>query len=328
MNLKDADARTTVVQKMVFEKNPWGKAVNSYEVEKENWTFTRPDGVTVINDIRYADTYPNSYLDIWYPDVNHTGRRPAIISFHGGGSLFGDKKSGDPMALKPEDPRQIMDLFLEKGYIYIQANYAFAPEYRFPVQIRQVDQAVGFIKSHADVYGIDPSQLIVAGSSAGACYTEIYGLCVSDPAYARQLGFTPSAATEQIRALIINESALNFDSIIPGDDMWALHTTWFGVDDILNDPIRDLVNVPRHIKDQYPPTFITASNDGPVFFQDAEALCSRLREIGAECVYYFVPYETDHLTHGYANDFNTNPHARECVETAIQFLEKQRGTWK
>lgn len=322
MKLKDADKKTTLVQKMVFNMNPWGKSINSYETEKENWEFVREDGVVVKNDIKYGDTYPNSYLDIWYPNEDTNKKRPVIISFHGGGSLFGDKKTGDPLALKSNGEKQILDILLENGYIYVQTNYAFAPEYRFPVQIKQVNEAVSFIKKNADKYGIDATQIIIAGSSAGACYTEIYGLCVADVEYAKKYGFETAVTMEEVKALIINESVLQFDDITTGDDMWALHTTWFGVDDILTDPVRQLVDIPSQICDSYPPTFITASNDGPCFKRDADKLTKKLREINVDYEYYYVPNEVDNLTHGYANSFNTNIHAKECIETALRLLDR------
>lgn len=320
--VQEADAKALAVQQMVFSRIPWGKAVNSFAVDRENWEYTREDGVVVRNDVKYGDTYPNSYLDIWYPDRSRDILRPAIISFHGGGSLFGDKKYGDPLAVKAAGGRQLLDVLLENGYIYVQANYAFAPEYRFPVQLRQVNEAVGFIKRHAVEFGIDKDRFVVAGSSAGACYTELYGLCVADPEYAMKFGFEPSVSFEDVKALIINESALQFDPITTGDDMWVLHTAWFGVEDILTDPVRDLVDVPKHIRDKYPPTFITASNDGPTFKLDADRLSEKLREIGVDCEYYYVPNEVDNLTHGYANNFDHNESARGCVNAALSLLRR------
>lgn len=46
-------------------------------------------------------------------------------------------------------------------------NYAFAPEYRFPTQTIQLGEALQFLETNADRYGLDMSRVVLAGSSAG-----------------------------------------------------------------------------------------------------------------------------------------------------------------
>ena len=52
----------------------------------------------LISEIEYAKDYPNSFLDIIYPDENREADRPTLFYFHGGGFFAGSKNMGDPLA--------------------------------------------------------------------------------------------------------------------------------------------------------------------------------------------------------------------------------------
>ncbi len=43
---------------------------NSYEPLREPMRTTKDNGQFIITEIRYSDDYPNSFLDITYPDEN------------------------------------------------------------------------------------------------------------------------------------------------------------------------------------------------------------------------------------------------------------------
>ena len=58
----------------------------------------KENGQYLISEISYDNEYPNSYLDITYPNNNFEEERPTIAYFHGGGFAFGSKTMGDPLA--------------------------------------------------------------------------------------------------------------------------------------------------------------------------------------------------------------------------------------
>ena len=47
-----------------------------------------------------------------------------------------DKKSGDPLAANDGNSCKLKEI-VKAGYILVNANYALAPDYRFPTQIQQ-----------------------------------------------------------------------------------------------------------------------------------------------------------------------------------------------
>ena len=71
---------------------------NLYEPLRDPVQATKDNGQFIITEIRYAEEYPNSFLDITYPDENLETDRPTFIYFHGGGFFGGSKCDGDPLA--------------------------------------------------------------------------------------------------------------------------------------------------------------------------------------------------------------------------------------
>jgi acetyl esterase/lipase len=55
-----------------------------------------------------------------------------------------------------------------RGFVAVNGAHRFAPEYRFPAQLRDVQQAMRWIHANADRLGIDPNRIGVLGYSSGA----------------------------------------------------------------------------------------------------------------------------------------------------------------
>lgn len=109
-------------------------------------------------------------MDVYTPENDNNTARAAIIFAHAGGFITGDRTHDDMVAL--------CDSFARKGYVtatidYRQGFYLFAnvdlhgtrAVYR---GIQDGRSAVRFLRANAAAYGIDPDQVYLAGSSAGA----------------------------------------------------------------------------------------------------------------------------------------------------------------
>ena len=84
------------IQKMLYRN---GKPINSYQPFAPAMRRVKENGQLYVTEIQYGTDYPNSYLDITYPNEDTTVCRPTVIYFHGGGFFGGDKSMGDPMAV-------------------------------------------------------------------------------------------------------------------------------------------------------------------------------------------------------------------------------------
>ena len=90
------DLKCKLIQKAIYAKLYKGHKPNEWEPWHEPEVKQLPSGLICHSDIKYGDNYPNSFADIWYPDDSGE-KLPVVVYFHGGGFIFGNKSSGDPM---------------------------------------------------------------------------------------------------------------------------------------------------------------------------------------------------------------------------------------
>lgn len=170
--------------------------------EKENGQFT-------VTEIKYSETYPNSFLDITWPDQDQTAKRPTFIYFHGGGFFGGSKSLGDPLA--QNDTTALLDDICSAGYNIVNIDYAFVPDYRFPTPLIQANEAFRFLMDHAETWHLDMDNVVIMGSSAGAIMTSQLGSLITNPDYADLLDIHPALTPEQVKALVIDDAPLDYE---------------------------------------------------------------------------------------------------------------------
>ena len=162
---------------------------NLFEPLHEPLRAKKNNGQYIITEIKYSDDYPNSFLDITYPDETVETQRPTLIYFHGGGFFGGSKCDGDPLA--ETDASTLLDDICSEGFNIVNIDYALVPDYRFPTPLIQANEAFRFLMAHADEYHLDMEHVVIMGSSAGAIMTSQMGsikypggLLRLDPAFA------------------------------------------------------------------------------------------------------------------------------------------------
>jgi len=112
--------------------------------------------ITEYKDVPYGP-YERNVLDAYIVDSKEPV--PALIYFHGGGYIEGDKTEMSTNPLKDE--------LLEAGISVITCNYRFITNDPFPAPMEDGTRAIQFVKSKASEWGINPTKIASAGSSAG-----------------------------------------------------------------------------------------------------------------------------------------------------------------
>jgi acetyl esterase len=87
-----------------------------------------------------------------------TGPLPAVLYFHGGGWILGDKETHD---------RLVRDLANGARAAVVFVNYTPSPEAHYPVAIEQAYAATTWVAEHGAGVNLDASRLVVAGESVG-----------------------------------------------------------------------------------------------------------------------------------------------------------------
>lgn len=188
--------------------------VNSYEPLGKPMEGVKDNGQYVITEIKYSENYPNSYLDITYPNKDRDASNPTLIYFHGGGFFGGSKCVGDPLA--ESDATALLDDICAKGFNLVNIDYVLVPEYHFPDSLIQANEAFRFLLEHSDEYHLDIDRVVIMGSSAGAIMTSQLGSIITNPEYASALGITPVLKREQIMAVVLDDAPLVYDKFSLG----------------------------------------------------------------------------------------------------------------
>lgn len=82
---------------------------------------------------------------------------PAIVLFHGGGWVSGDKS----------DMHEIGSLLLENGFAVFCPQYRLAPLFPYPAPVQDARDFIRFLRQNAQQFGIRPNAIGTFGNSAG-----------------------------------------------------------------------------------------------------------------------------------------------------------------
>jgi acetyl esterase/lipase len=131
--------------------------------------------VKVLNDIAFAAGDGAELLgDLYLPEG--VDAAPVLVAVHGGGWQIGNRK-----------------FYIHWGpYLARHGIGVFAVEYRltkpgakaYPDAVRDVRAAVGFIRTNAGRYGLDPERIGLIGDSAGAHLSALVALAGNEPPFA------------------------------------------------------------------------------------------------------------------------------------------------
>lgn len=187
---------------------------NSFEPLREAYEGTKSNGQYTIAEINYSKDYPNSYLDITYPNENVEEDRPTLFYFHGGGFFGGSKNDGDPLA--ESDATALLDDICAEGFNIVNVDYALVPEYHFPTPLVQANLAFEYIMEHSEEYHLNTNNIVIMGSSAGAIITSQMGSIITNKEYADLLGVKSTLKKEQVKALVIDDAPLVYDKFSLG----------------------------------------------------------------------------------------------------------------
>ena len=102
--------------------------------------------------------HPRHVLDIYLPENENDEMLPTLFLIHGGGYVFGNKRSVGGFAQR----------FADLGYAVVTPSYRLAPADPYPAPIEDLFCALAWTHANADQYNFDMTRLAIVGESAGA----------------------------------------------------------------------------------------------------------------------------------------------------------------
>lgn len=228
-------------------------------------------------------------------------RLPIMLFFHGGGWVHGTLDMFD---------RLCAELAKQAGCAVLSVDYRLAPENAFPAAWDDSLAALNWVKDNGETLSVDPSQIALAGDSAGGNLAAATAQAVAgDAAIVHQLLFYP--------ALDGHCASKSFNADHPGF-LSADQMRWYWEQYAPGDLKSDVRVSPAHgaIKSGLAPATIIVAGNDPLH-DEGLAYVDKLKAAGVEAS--LLSYPT--AIHGFASLLGIVPIADEAVSKAAADLK-------
>ena len=257
---------------------------------------------SVERDLRFSpDDWPEPlYADLYLPD---TGASPApiVLMAHGGGW---ERRSRDDM-------NWIAETLASRGFAVMNVDYRFAPEYRFPAQLHDLQIARQWLNRSAADYGLDATEVSGFGFSSGAHLMALLAVVASSDSDLNEPHGGPETRLNAVVAGGLPSDLTAFGS-------GKLLRQFLGGNPDEKPTLYRQASPVSHVTRDTPPFFLFhGAMDMLVPFSQAERMTAALEEHGV----YHELYEM-HLR-GHITSFLT---AGNAVDEALAFLVRENGS--
>ena len=276
--------------------------------------------VTGHRGLQYLGSAGKPSLDLFLPDDPSRKPLPVVVWIHGGAWISGSK----------EDVAPYLKVLAGYGYAVVGVGYSISPEAVYPTAVKELNSALGFIRDHADRFGLDANRIVLAGDSAGAQLAAQLALVITNPGYARDTGVIPAAAPEQLCGILLNCGVYDLTSVarLPGPVGWGLRKalwSYTGSKDWAATDAAGHMSIPEHVDHRFPPTYISGGNGDNLTLTQSVPLADRLEALGVPLVRRFWP-ESYKPALGHEYQFQLHrPEAMESLHETVAFLEAVTG---
>lgn len=225
------------------------------------------------------------YLQDKSPEMTTADIRPAMLVFPGGGYFMCSDREAEPIALA----------YLAEGFNAFVLCYSTGIDTPWEKSYADGVAAIGYIRSHAEEFGIDPQKLAVAGFSAGGHMAASMGTVSADKPNAMVLGYP----------VIMEEMGPPVGKAIAACD--------------------------KAVSDTTPPAFIFAtSDDNIVPIENSLRFASALAAHDIYFEMHIYPmgehgFSTGKAAHANGNPGTVNKDAQQWLPASIRFLQHVFG---
>lgn len=274
-----------------------------------------PAAVTT-ETLRYDETDPDAVLDIYRaPDT--AAEAPLVVWIHGGGFVSGRRG----------DITNYLKVLAGRGFTVVNVDYTIAPEATYPVPVRQVMQALGFLLREGGRLRLNTNRIVLAGDSAGAQLAGQTAAIISAPDYGALVGVEPVAdlTPDRLAGVLLFCGVYDITGMGRGGGILGafVHTTgwaYSGRRDWRGDEGFATINFTPHLSAAFPPAFISAGNADPLGPQSV-ALADEMVKNGLAVETLFFPQDyAPPLGHEYQFDLDSEAGAL-ALSRAVAWLK-------
>ena len=278
---------------------------NTRDDKKRDAGLTTPADIERFDDIRYGE-YERNVLDVYRPK-QFSGKLPVIVSVHGGGWVYGDKTINQFYCMS----------LAQHGFAVVNFSYRLSPKYKHPTPLIDTNNVFKWVLENADAYGFDTDNVFAVGDSVGANIIGFFCCLCLDNEYAKRLSIEPPKDFVP-KALGLNCGLyyLQRGKELLLDNLAAEYFPKGGTDEEY-----DEIDLKRHIKAKFPPSFIATANEDFLRPQ-AKPFYEFLKSLGVETEYHCYGDEENALNHVFHINIKL-AQARECNKDECAFFLRQ-----
>lgn len=278
--------------------------------------------ITVIANQQYAPHNRRALLDVYVPkSAEQAGATlPVVVWTHGGAWVSGDKANEAPY----------FKLLASKGFVVVSVNYTLAPEKKYPAQIFELNDAHAYLLANAARFHINTNKFFIAGDSAGSQLTSQMAALITNPAYAKEVGITPSLSPQQLAGAILFCGIYQMKGLTEADPKLPKLISW-GDDQVVwafsgtrnhDSPVIRQMSPYFYVTEDFPATFISGGNGDPLTNKQSKPLADKLTGLGVNVTSLFYPeHHQPSLPHEYQFNLD-NADGEQALTQLVQFLQK------
>lgn len=266
-------------------------------------------------DIAYGDDGVDTTMDVFTP-ASATGPLPTVVWIHGGAWVSGSKENVDPY----------MRILASEGYTTIAVNYTLGPEGVYPLAVNQINDALAYIDANAAELNVDPTQIVLAGDSAGGQLASQMATLMTNPDYAEIMDITPALDADQVVATVLNCGVYDLAALAALDGIvgWGLKSSMWayaGTRTWAEDSTGSTMSTVNWVTEDFPTTYISGGNGDGLTWLQSIPMAQRLDELGVDVTTLFwpAPHEPA-LPHEYQFHLDM-PDAQTALQKTIDFLD-------
>ncbi len=232
--------------------------------------------VHVIDNVQFgeADGAP-LLLDLCAPAKAVTpsvARRPAIILVHGGSWTHGDKSEW----------LGICKWLASDGFVAASIGYRLAPAHVFPAGIDDIEAAVRWLKTPAQVaeYAINPDRVGAFGGSAGGNLVSLLGVS----------GTGPIDQGDRVQAVVELSAPIDLTGTgVERPDFYPYELSYLGCASYADCPQAVAASPIFHVGSSDPPFFIAQSTNELIPLVQSQKFVAALRKVGVPTTFMTRP---------------------------------------
>ena len=266
-----------------------------------------PDHILRVEDISYGKHKMN-VLDVYRPQ-NTNEKLPVIVSVHGGGWVYGDKKLYSHYCTS----------LATRGFVVVNFTYRLSPESKFPCHLEDTVKVFDWVLKNGEQFGMDLDNVFAVGDSAGGHILALFSAMCTNPDFAAKFDFK---APENFvpRAIALNCAVLDMDAIKNSE---GSNTLTLMKDVLPKGKIEEylkLANPIAYVNEKFPPCMIMTCNED-FLKEQPDTFMEKLKNCNVPYEYKFYGDEANKLGHVFHLDMR-NETGILCNDEQCEYFKK------